>query len=145
NRFTGWRSGNEKIMYLFSSHIVSMNWDYGEANILADVVGGFISNLNYQAKCLKKLPEKNIKHGFSIQKNARTQKLSVDKIISTDPSYYDNIGYANLSDFFYLWMRHNLKDIYPELFSTLTVPKFEELIATPFRHDSSEKAESFFF
>ena len=66
-------------------------------------------------------------------------------MISTDPPYYDNIGYADLSDFFYVWMRQSLKDTYPELFSTMLVPKVEELIATPYRHDGSvEKAKHFF-
>lgn len=66
-------------------------------------------------------------------------------MISTDPPYYDNIGYADLSDFFYVWMRQSLKDTYPELFSTMLVPKAEELIATPYRHDGSvEKAKNFF-
>lgn len=66
-------------------------------------------------------------------------------MISTDPPYYDNIGYADLSDYFYVWMRQSIKDTYPELFSTLLVPKTEELIATPYRHDGSmERAKHFF-
>jgi len=65
-------------------------------------------------------------------------------IVSTDPPYYDNIGYADLSDFFYVWLRRSLKPIYPELFSTLLVPKAEELVATPYRHGSKDAAEAFF-
>ena len=66
-------------------------------------------------------------------------------MISTDPPYYDNIGYADLSDYFYIWLRHSIKDTYPELFGTMLVPKAEELIATPYRHDGSmEKAKGFF-
>ena len=66
------------------------------------------------------------------------------RIISTDPPYYDNIGYADLSDFFYVWLRRSLQLIYPALFSTLLVPKAEELVATPYRHGSREAAETFF-
>jgi len=72
------------------------------------------------------------------------QKLSNNKIISTDPPYYDNICYSDLSDFFYVWLRHSLKPVYPSLFATMVVPKAEELVATPYRHGSKEKAEAFF-
>ena len=69
---------------------------------------------------------------------------SVERVISTDPPYYDNIGYADLSDFFYVWLRRSLKSVFPELFATLAVPKTEELVATPYRHGSKEAAEAFF-
>ncbi len=69
---------------------------------------------------------------------------SQDKVVSTDPPYYDNIGYADLSDFFYVWLRRSLKPVFPDLFATLAVPKAEELVATPYRHGSKEKAEAFF-
>jgi putative DNA methylase len=68
----------------------------------------------------------------------------VPQVFSTDPPYYDNIGYADLSDFFYVWLRRSLRSIFPDLFTTLTVPKAEELVATPYRHGSKEKAEAFF-
>jgi putative DNA methylase len=82
--------------------------------------------------------------GVALQANAQTQVVSVKKVISTDPPYYDNIGYADLSDFFYVWLRRSLKPIYPGLYATLAVPKAEELVATPYRHGTKEKAESFF-
>jgi len=83
--------------------------------------------------------------GMSQQLEAQSQGVSVDKMVSTDPPYYDNIGYADLSDFFYVWLRRSIRQIYPTLFATLAVPKFEELVATPYRHNGSkEKAESFF-
>lgn len=83
-------------------------------------------------------------HGFAKQRDAATQEISQNKVISTDPPYYDNIGYADLSDFFYIWMRRSLRKIYPSLFSTMAVPKAEELIATPYRHGGKEAAEIFF-
>ncbi len=142
NSLTGWRKGNEKIMYLFSRQAIPMVWDFGEANILENVVGGFITNLEYQAKCLLKLAP--TKYGHAEQLDAAAQTRSKNKVVSTDPPYYDNIGYADLSDFFYVWLRRSLKPIYPGLFATLAVPKAEELVATPYRHGSKEKAESFF-
>jgi putative DNA methylase len=82
--------------------------------------------------------------GYSGQKDAMRQDSSLNRIGSTDPPYYDNIGYADLSDFFYVWLRRSLKNIFPSLFATLAVPKSEELVATPYRHGNKEKAEKFF-
>ena len=82
--------------------------------------------------------------GSAVQLDAQTQLLSEGKIVSTDPPYYDNIGYADLSDFFYVWLRRVLKPVFPSLFATLAVPKAEELVATPYRHGSKEIAETFF-
>ena len=65
-------------------------------------------------------------------------------VVSTDPPYYDNIGYADLSDFFYVWLRRSLKPVFPDLFATLSVPKADELVATPYRHGNNEAAEAFF-
>ena len=82
--------------------------------------------------------------GEVTQSDAQTQSISANKVISTDPPYYDNIGYADLSDYFYVWMRRSLRPIFPNLFATLAVPKAEELVATPYRHGGKEKAEAFF-
>lgn len=143
NSLTGWRSGNEKIMYLFARQTISMVWDFGEANILENVVGGFITNLEYQVKCLQKIGKSQAR-GFALQLDAAAQDTSNLKVISTDPPYYDNIGYADLSDFFYVWIRRSLRNIYPSLFGTMAVPKAEELVAAPHRHGGTEEAENFF-
>lgn len=82
--------------------------------------------------------------GSGRQEDAATQHSSIDKIVSTDPPYYDNVGYGDLSDFFYVWLRHSLRPVYPDLFATLAVPKAEELVATPYRHGSKIEAEAFF-
>jgi putative DNA methylase len=82
--------------------------------------------------------------GYAIQADAQTQSLSAAKVVSTDPPYYDNIGYADLSDFFYVWLRKSLRPIFPGLYATLAVPKAEELVATPYRHGGQDKAEAFF-
>ena len=142
NSLTGWRAGNEKIMGLFNRQAIPMVWDFGEANILANVVGGFITHIEYQSKCIAKLPGNLV--GNVYQADAANQSISKNKVISTDPPYYDNIGYADLSDFFYVWLRKTIKDIWPSLFTTMTVPKIEELVATPSRHGSKSEAEDFF-
>jgi putative DNA methylase len=72
--------------------------------------------------------------GGASNHNASVQSVSKDKIVSTDPPYYDNVCYANLSDFFYVWLRRSLRAIFPDLFATLAVPKAEELVATSYRH-----------
>ena len=81
---------------------------------------------------------------FAVQADAALQTVSDGKLVSTDPPYYDNIGYADLSDFFYVWLRRSIRSIFPDLFATLAVPKAEELVATPYRHGSKDKAETFF-
>lgn len=142
NSLTGWRSANEKIMYLFSRQAIPMVWDFGEANILGEGVGSFHGIVSYQSKCIEKLFFDN--DGTSSQLNAIDVQYPKNSVVSTDPPYYDNIEYAALSDFFYVWMRRNLKAIYPDIFDNLLVPKAEELVATTYRHGTKEKAEAFF-
>jgi putative DNA methylase len=81
---------------------------------------------------------------MAVYLDAATQDLSLGKVVSTDPPYYDNISYADLSDFFYIWLRRSLRPVFPDLFATLATPKAEELVATPYRHGSKEAAERFF-
>jgi len=142
NSLVGWRQGNEKIMYLFARQAIPMAWDFGEANILERVVGGFVTNLEYQAKCLSQIGARGTGHATLV--DAAKQIVSKNKIVSTDPPYYDNIGYADLSDFFYVWMRRSLRPTFPDVFATMTVPKSDELIAAPYRHGSKQLAEQFF-
>lgn len=143
NSLCGWSSTNQKVMHLFGKQSLPMAWDFAEANILVNTVGGYLPAAQYIADCIEKLPLQG-GEGFATQANASQSNISKDKLVSTDPPYYDNIGYADLSDFFYVWMRRAIKDIYPELFSTVAVPKMEELVATPYRHGNKEKAEEFF-
>jgi putative DNA methylase len=142
NSVTGWKPGNEKMMNLFSRQAIPMVWDYAEANALAEVVGGLPSLVEYQSKCIPKVACRGF--GVSQQADAARSKLSSSKVVSTDPPYYDNIGYADLSDFFYIWLRRCLRTTYPGLFATLAVPKSDELVATPYRHGSKAGAEKFF-
>lgn len=144
NSVCRWSVSNEKPMNLFARQAIPMVWDYPEVNVFSNAVGSFATIKDYISKCIGTLPAENcVSEG--IQADAQTDCGLRNIMISTDPPYYDNIGYADLSDFFYVWMRQSLKDTYPELFGTVLVPKVEELIATPYRHDgSTEKAKSFF-
>jgi adenine-specific DNA methylase len=138
----GWNHPNTQMRSVFSRQAIPMTWDFAEVNIFSVSSGSYA---NLFERLIKGMGALNL-HGLghTIQSEAQNQSLSVDKIISTDPPYYDNIGYADLSDFFYVWLRRSLRSVYPSLFSTMAVPKAEELVATPYRHGSKEKAESFF-
>ncbi len=139
---TSWTSQRDTLRNTFARQALPMVWDYAEANPFSDSTGNFSSALGWVDKALDSFPAKP--EGNVNQADAQTQTVSANKLISTDPPYYDNIGYADLSDFFYVWLRRSLRGIYPNLFATLAVPKAEELVATPYRHGSKEKAESFF-
>lgn len=143
NSCTRWVPGNQKVMNLFGKQAIAMTWDYPEAAVLEDTVGGLFPAAEYIAECVKKLPQRP-GLGIARQENAAANQSCSGKVISTDPPYYDNIGYADLSDFFYIWLRRSLKTAFPALFTTLAVPKAEELVATPYRHGSKENAEKFF-
>jgi putative DNA methylase len=133
---------NELVAHLFTRQAFPMAWDFAEANPFSNSGGNFEGNLAFVAKGIDQLPASAA--GSAAQADAQRQSLSDAKVVSTDPPYYDNIGYADLSDYFYVWHRRSLKGIFPDLFATLAVPKTDELVATPYRHGSKEKAESFF-
>ena len=142
NSLCAWSSSNEKVMHLFGKHALPMAWDFSEANILADVVGGFAPASKYIANCIEKLSP--VAGGFATQADAQTQTISRFKVVSTDPPYYDNVPYADISDFFYVWLRRALRSVFPTTFATMTVPKSEELVAFAYRHGSKDEAEAFF-
>ena len=121
-----------------------MVWDYAEANPLSDAGGGFGITAHAIAKVLERLPEAAVA-GVVSQEDATRSCGSIENFIySTDPPYYDNISYADLSDYFYVWLRPTLRMIYPKLFDTHAVPKLEELVATAHRHGGRREAEQFF-
>jgi putative DNA methylase len=130
------------IRNVFSRQAIPMAWDYAEANPLSEIAASVASAIWRVSDVLERLPFAGT--GYASLEDAATQGKSADRLVSTDPPYYDNVGYADLSDFFYVWLRRSLKSVFPDLFATLAVPKAEELVATPYRHGSKEKAESFF-
>jgi putative DNA methylase len=133
---------NELVAHLFGRQAIPMAWDFAEANPFSESGGNFEKNVGYVARGIDMLPGSAF--GSAQQIDAARSGASQDKLVSTDPPYYDNIGYADLSDYFYVWLRRSLRSVFPDLFATLAVPKAEELVATPYRHGSKEKAERFF-
>lgn len=146
NAVNRWNSGNQKVMNLFARQAIPMNWDFGEANTLGDSVGAWSTCCDYVSACVEVLSVTGTERGEAAQVDAANGARGVDALlVSTDPPYYDNIGYAALSDFFYVWLRRSLGDLYPELFSTMLVPKTRELTASPERFDGNkEKAKEHF-
>ena len=144
NSLCSWEITKTQVRHLFTKQAIPMLWDFGENNIFNNAAGDYTVSLNSIIKVIQKFDKVN-SFGYVYQFNAQEDCKLRNIIISSDPPYYDNIGYADLSDFFYLWLRRSLKSIYPQLFRTMLVPKTEELVATPYRFEGSkEKAREFF-
>ncbi|NEJ60792.1 DUF1156 domain-containing protein [Rhizobium leguminosarum] len=137
-----WRSGENKSAPAFGRQAIAMVWDYADLNPFAGAGGDFFGIIQSFAKVLEN--GASLLPGEAEQLDATTQSLSAFKVISTDPPYYDNVPYADLSDYFYVWLRRSLKEVYPDLFATLAVPKTDELVAFAYRHDGKSGAEAFF-
>lgn len=139
---TSWMNDRGAFRETFARQAIPMVWDFAEANTFANTGGSFETAIDKGAMAVRDFPLNG--KGFVLQADASSQSISANKVISTDPPYYDNIGYADLSDFFYVWLRRSLKPIFPALYATLAVPKAEELVANPYRHGSKGEAETFF-
>ena len=139
----GWHSGRDIIMSTFGRQALPMVWDFAEGNPFSDSTGNYLSGVRAAAESLVNAPAEC--DGAVRQIDATGKVTYSGEIIATDPPYYDNIGYADLSDFFYVWLRRMLKGVYPSLLSTMLTPKAQELIASPYRHEGSkDKAARFF-
>jgi putative DNA methylase len=139
---TFWHNSGEKVEQVFAMQALPMRWDTAEGNPFSTSSGNFIGQVEYLAKSVAALPAQQ-QAGFEIQKDAQTVDFT-NFVISTDPPYYDNVPYADLSDFFYVWLRRALKGHYPDLFQTVLVPKAEELVADHQRHKGRDPADGFF-
>ncbi|WP_435184842.1 DUF1156 domain-containing protein [Cylindrospermopsis raciborskii G7] len=140
-----WQISGETMAHVFTRQAIPMTWDFAEANPMCNSTGNFNGVIDWIWKVIEK--SSCFPQGKVIQLDATTSQSgnTTSKIISTDPPYYDNIGYADLSDFFYVWLRRSLGSIYPNIFSTLLVPKAPELVATPYRFGGDkQKARDFF-
>lgn len=146
NSLCRWEPNAQCPRQLFGKQAIPMLWDFAEANCLGSSSGAwevFVDGIHKAFAMIFKQTQAWFK-GFASQAAAQTQQISSGKWISTDPPYYDNIGYAALSDFFYIWLRRSLRPVFPSLLATMVVPKSEELIAAPYRHGCQEEAETFF-
>jgi putative DNA methylase len=140
---TTWLPKDNALRDCMPRQALAMTWDFAEGNPLAKSSGDISTCARAVSNYLDVATVNATAH--AIQADAQTGIADITGVvISTDPPYYDNIGYADLSDFFYVWLRRSLRGIFPDLFATLAVPKAEELVATPYRHGSKEKAEAFF-
>ncbi|TIS54881.1 MAG: DUF1156 domain-containing protein [Mesorhizobium sp.] len=141
---TGGSARTASVRNVFARQAIPMTWDYAESNIFSESGGGILSALDWIEPVLKR-PVVATGPGQIHNINASKNSFPVRPVvISTDPPYYDNIGYADLSDFFYVWLRRALLSVWPDLFRRLTTPKAEELVATPYRHGGKDQAEAFF-
>lgn len=132
----------EALRNTFGRQAIPMVWDFAEGNPFSESSGNWLNNIEWVSKAAASFSSNKL--GFAQQEDASSAKTKQSILISTDPPYYDNISYADLSDYFYTWLRRSLQPIYSNLFSTLLVPKVEELVASSYRHGSKEKAEQFF-
>lgn len=139
--FCSWDSSREGLRNVFGRQAIPMVWDHAEANPFSDSSGCFSNMLEWVYKAVKAYPE--MTQGEVVQWDATQDNGLRNIMVSTDPPYYDNICYADLSDFFYVWLRENLKSIYPNILTTISTPKKEELIASPYRFKKKE-AKDFF-
>ncbi|MGM0931147.1 MAG: DUF1156 domain-containing protein [Actinomycetota bacterium] len=132
----------EAVRGLFARQAIPMAWDFAEANVLGSSSGNFVEDTEWVTRSLERLSMTG-QAGVATQADASSRPYS-GALISTDPPYYDNIGYSDLSDFFYVWLRRSLRDVHPDLLSTMLVPKAEELVANPYRHNGRGGAKDFF-
>ena len=136
-----WHSGRETLRNVFARQAIPMVWDFAEANPFSSSSGNFLGQVKWIAEVVERLPAGGVGQARQLSADARDY---TGLVVSTDPPYYDNIGYSDLSDFFYVWLRRCLQGIHPSLVSTMLTPKAEELVANPYRHDGKDNAAEFF-
>ena len=138
-----WDPGGEKIQQVFARQAITINWDFVEGNPFSESSGNFTGQLGYLLEVLRQQSFSN--PGFVRQHDAaKPFEMVTRPVFSTDPPYYDNVPYSDLSDFFYVWQRPILQSIYPQLLSSVLTPKAAELVADSFRHGSADQAQTFF-
>ena len=139
-----WHSSRELVRNTFSRQALPMVWDYAEANPFSDSTGNWVSVVDWIQKVVRSSPLESAQCSVAQKDAAGDSQLVPNAVIATDPPYYDNIGYADLSDFFYVWQRRTLRDVWPSLFRRVLAPKDEELVAMAYRHGGKAAAETFF-
>ena len=137
-----WNSPGEKMRNTFGRQAIPMMWDYAEANPFSGSTGNWTAMRDWVLKAVGAFVPRA--KGTQVQHDAQTLVYPQNAVISTDPPYYDNIGYADLSDFFFAWMKPLVRPVFPEAFGMLATPKSEELVATPYRHGGKQEAGNFF-
>jgi putative DNA methylase len=140
NSLVKWSPSRDQPGHLFSMQTISMAWDFVEVCPFSHAAGDFGVSLDSGRSALAGLPT----NGNACVQQGDAAEVALDGLVCTDPPYYDNVSYADLSDFFYIWLRRSLGNVLPDLTSTMLTPKKDELVADPFRHGGEGKAERFF-
>jgi len=135
-----WHRGGEKIEQVFARQALAMVWDFAESNPFSGRTGSWTQSLEVLIRCLLTLPTASVSGYVEQGDSAASIGQPADHIISTDPPYYDNIVYADIADFFYVWLRRSLGDIYPNTLSTMLTPKAQEMVAAHYRFDGDKQA-----
>lgn len=141
NTLCRWNPVGEKAQHMFGRQTVSMLWDFAETAPFGTATGSWAAAVEMCAQGLQGVPARG--RAVVAQRDAATRDYA-GSLVVTDPPYYDNVGYADLSDFFYIWLRRSLGNVLPDIFGTVLTPKSEELVADPFRSGGAEAAEHFF-
>ncbi|MBB4642745.1 DUF1156 domain-containing protein [Rhizorhapis suberifaciens] len=139
----GWNAPNQQMRSTFARQAIPMTWDFAEVNVFSTSSGSYHSLFSRMVKGFEAIGA-GVERASVIQADAQSLSYNPGTVVSTDPPYYDNIAYADLSDFFFCWMKPSLKEVYPDLFGLLVTPKADELVATPYRHGGREAADAFF-
>jgi putative DNA methylase len=140
NSLCRWENTKTQVRNLFSRQAIQMVWDFGEAGLFSGAAGDYAVSLNSLCEVLDRLPASGDSDVSQVDATSGTELRSAGLVICTDPPYYDNVGYADLSDFFYVWLRRSIGSLYPPLFRTVLTPKAAELVADPFRTAGNQKA-----
>ncbi|UZW55618.1 hypothetical protein NUH86_02075 [Sphingobium sp. JS3065] len=139
----GWNAPNQQMRSTFARQAIPMTWDFAEVNVFSTSSGSYHSLFSRMVKGFEAIGA-GVQQACVTQADAQSLSYNAGTVVSTDPPYYDNIAYADLSDFFFCWMKPSLKEVYPDLFGLLVTPKADELVATPYRHGGREAADTFF-
>ena len=143
NNLCLWEVSKRQVRHLFTRQAVPMYWDFAENNIFGRAAGDYMTSLRNMTNALERVTF--TRPSVAYQRDAASQEgAPLESVVSTDPPYYDNVGYADLSDFFYVWLRPSLASVFPDLFATVATPKAQELVATPYRHGGRLESEQFF-
>jgi len=141
NALCSWKPSMDQAIHLFTRQAIPMLWDFAETYPFGSAAGGYMVTIGSMVRAIKQLPTTSLGTVRHLDAAARSYR---GLLVSTDPPYYDNVGYADLSDFFYIWLRRALYGVHPSLFRTMLTPKADELVADPFRHGTHDLAERFF-
>lgn len=143
NSLVGWNAGAQTLQHLFGRQAIPMIWDFGEANPFSGSTGSWRGQVGWVQNALRAVPARGWGEVGHRDACSRLSEVSAP-VVCTDPPYYDNVPYADISDFFYVWLRRNLGSVWPDEFATLLTPKAEELVANPHRHGGRDQAREHF-